>query len=420
MVLAATALPMPGLAAPAEKEGARVSPLVDRGKGTEVRITWQDIERLVDEHPRIAAGKQRSLAARAAVNAAGAVPNPSLEGTTGYGRARDGSASRVEWGLELSIPLGWIAGRKAKQNAARAEASVADAESEALRRDALLQLRTLFWSLVYEQERVLALSELREQTVVLSSTVGRRVEKGESRPVEATRVEVEAEKIAGELSVAGASLEVRRAQLGLWMGLPEGEKLTAVADLDELPQPATGSRARELVRTEHPSVVAAEARVRALEADLSAERRARIPVSSIQAFTDHELDRSAYGGGLAIDLPLWNWNRGGVRRAESALAAGRNELDAERVELESQAIETVAACQAGIELATRYRDRIQPGATSAAQTIERTYELGEATLLEVIDARRTLLETRMQSLEALAKAQTDCGRLAALVGEDSP
>jgi cobalt-zinc-cadmium efflux system outer membrane protein len=417
LVLAITAVPISGLAAPAEKEDARP---VDRAEGTEVRVTWQDIERLVDEHPRVAAGRQRHAAARAAVDAAGAVPNPSLEGTTAYGQARDGSASRVEWGLELSIPLSWIAGRRAKKKAASAEARVVDAQSMALRRDVLLQLRTLFWSLVYEQERVSALAELSQQTSVLAETVNRRVEKGESRPVEATRVEVEAEKIAGDLSVARSSLDVRRAQLGLWLGVPRDKKLTAVADLEKLPHPITEPRARELVRTGHPTVVVAEARVQALEANLSVERRARVPASSIQAFTDHELDRSAYGVGLAIDLPLWNWNKGGIRRAESALAAGRVELRAERIELESAAVEAVAGCQAGIELATRYRDRIQPGATSAAETIERTYELGEATLLEVLDARRMLLETRTQTLSVLASAQTDCGRLAALVGEELP
>ncbi len=52
--------------------------------------------------------------------------------------------------------------------------------------------------------------------------------------------------------------------------------------------------------------------------------------------------------------------------------------------------------------------------------MERTYQLGEASLLEVIDARRTLLDTRRQLLGALAQAQIDCSRLGALVGEELP
>jgi cobalt-zinc-cadmium efflux system outer membrane protein len=50
--------------------------------------------------------------------------------------------------------------------------------------------------------------------------------------------------------------------------------------------------------------------------------------------------------------------------------------------------------------------------------MERTYQLGEASLLEVIDARRTILEARRLALDALARAQIDCSRLTVLIGED--
>jgi hypothetical protein len=45
-------------------------------------------------------------------------------------------------------------------------------------------------------------------------------------------------------------------------------------------------------------------------------------------------------------------------------------------------------------------------------------KLGEASLLELIDSRRTLLDSRRLYLSALAQAQIDCSRLGALVGED--
>ena len=50
---------------------------------------------------------------------------------------------------------------------------------------------------------------------------------------------------------------------------------------------------------------------------------------------------------------------------------------------------------------------------------ERDNAVREATLLEVIDARRTLLDTQNKSLGALVQAQTDCARLDALTGEES-
>ncbi|MDJ0765638.1 MAG: TolC family protein [Myxococcota bacterium] len=419
-VAAILAVAAPPISARAEPEKGAIAEQPSGGSDiSEIRVTWSDIAALVDRHPSIAVGNQKTAAAQAAVDAARAVPNPNLAVNAAYGRARDASASRVEWGVGLSMPLGWIAKRKARVAAAQAGAGVAAAASETLRRDVLLQLSALFWHLSYEQERVTALAALNHQTAALARTIKQRVDKGESRPVAATRVEIEVEKIAGELAFARSALEMRQVQLGLWLGIGNGQRIVVAANLTELPQHISAATARERVRTGHPTLVTGQAEVQALTADVALERRQRMPGASVQVFTDHELDRTAYGVGLAVELPLWNLNKGNINQAQALLAARKSQLDAERIEIASVAIEAQATCQAGVGLAIRYRDQIQPRADSAANTIERTYALGEATLLELIDARRTLLETRMQRLAAFAQAQTECGRLAVLIGEET-
>lgn len=42
-------------------------------------VTWPEIVRLVDAHPRVAASTARIAAARGGVKTAGAVPNPTLD-----------------------------------------------------------------------------------------------------------------------------------------------------------------------------------------------------------------------------------------------------------------------------------------------------------------------------------------------------
>ncbi|MCP4676689.1 MAG: TolC family protein [Deltaproteobacteria bacterium] len=399
-----------------QPEDDKSSALLD-GTKIETRVTWNHIVRLAEEHPQIGASQHRVAAAHAAVDAAGAVPNPSLEATTAYGQAIDNSASKVEWGLSLSIPLGWIAQRRARINAADAGASLEEAQAMALRRDVLLQLRVLFWTLVYQQERVTALIELDNQMSSLASTVKLRVEKGEVRPVEAMRVEVEAEKVAGELEVAGLALAASSKRLAVWLGVRDSKRLVAEANLNQLPEPITPELARQRAGR-HPILDAAKAREQSLAASVTVERRARVPSIAVEVFTDHELDRSAYGVGLAIDLPLWNWNTANIQRSEHLLAAQRKSREVELLELETLAIEVLSKCRAGVVLATRYNESILPGAQSAAQAIERTYQIGEASLLEVIDARRTLLDTKRQFLSALADAQINCSRLHAIVGKE--
>jgi len=385
-----------------------------------VKVTWPDIVGLVDRHPGLAAGAFQVDAARAAVHTAGALPNPTLEATGGRGLARVGDDSRGEWGLALSMPLGWIAQRESKIEAAQAAADVAVAEQSALRRDVLLQLRTMFWNLADAQARVAWLDMLEVQTSTLVRTVKRRVDKGEARPVEATRVEIELEKVDGELEAATTSLSTRQAEFGLWIGAPAGKTIVAVADLDALPIAPDRETALAKARATHPALALARAETRSLEADVSTEKMARVPAFSITGFTASELDRQAYGVVVGVDVPIWNWNSGRIAQAEAELAAGRRRAAATALEVDATVIDAQAACRASLATATRQKDRVVPLSTAAASTMERTYQLGEASLIELIDARRTLLDSLRLYSSSLAQAHIDCSRLGALIGEELP
>jgi cobalt-zinc-cadmium efflux system outer membrane protein len=377
-------------------------------------VTWPELVRLVDAHPRVAASTARMVAARGGVKAAAAVPNPTLDARLGHGSPWGAGDGRVEWGLSLNMPLGWLAQRGPRVESAEAGIAAADAEAQALRRDVLLRLQTLFWNLAFEQARVAALEELEGQTRKLVSTVKRKVETGEVRPVEGIRVEIELEKVAAEVETARTLLGSRQSQLGLWLGRP---RVAAKADITVL-APVSHS-ALNKVRENHPAIAAARARVRALQADLATEERTRIPAFSVVGFASHELDRKSYGAGLAVDLPVWNWNSGRIAQAEATLSASRKEAEAAALDIESNAIEAQAACRASSATASRLGTAVVPRAESSAAIMERTYNLGEASLLDLIDSRRTLLDARRLLLNALAQAQIDCGRLAALTGEDS-
>ncbi|HEX7487566.1 MAG TPA: TolC family protein, partial [Anaeromyxobacteraceae bacterium] len=64
----------------------------------------------------------------------------------------------------------------------------------------------------------------------------------------------------------------------------------------------------------------------------------------------------------------------------------------------------------------RFRDRVLPRAGESARTMGRAFELGEAGLLDVIDTRRVLLDSRREYLGLLLEMQNACGDLAVLAG----
>jgi cobalt-zinc-cadmium efflux system outer membrane protein len=386
-----------------------------------IKIGWPDIVRLADQHPAPSVGRWGVAAARGAADAAGTLPNPSLDATLTRGETPEGLRDRLEWELGLTVPLGWIAQRGHLVRAASAQVDVSREEARAIRRDVLLELRSLFWNQAYEQARVAALDTLHEQTAELVRLVSRRVERGEARPAEATRVEIELEMVAGELDASRVTLGARRDQLKLWISGAGSREVVVEADFGDVPEVPDLEEALATARSRHPGLGASRARVRALVSEAGAERMARVPGIELRGFTARELERRTWGGGIALGLPLWDWNSGRIARAGAQLEAGRKRLEWETRQTESAVIEAHADCLATTRTAERYRDRILPRAESVAKIMEKTYRLGEAGLLELIDARRVLVETRLRYLATLVRAQLDCSRLSALAGqEDTP
>ncbi|MBI5836789.1 MAG: TolC family protein [Candidatus Eisenbacteria bacterium] len=405
--------------APAAQAAASPAPVSRAELPTDtLGISWPDLKGLVDRHPRLAASLCGVDAARGVAADAGSIPNPSLDAALTRPEGAPDPAAPREWSLELTIPLEWLAKRGSRVSAAEALVEASTEDAHATRLEVLLQLRELFVNLAHDQARVASLQALESQTSELARSVSRRVELGEARPTDATRVEIELEKIASDLDAARWARRAHQGQLRLWLGGGWPGELRVQADLASVPGVPDLDSALAAARSTHPSRLAARARVRSLESGLSVEKRARIPGVSLRAFRLAEPDRRAYGAGVTLDVPLWNWNSGRIAQARALLDAGRRDLEWQGREIESAVIEAHGSSVATAGTAVRYRDRILPRTESTALIMERAYALGETNLLELIDARRALVGTRLEYLSALAEAQLASSRLNALIGRE--
>ncbi|WP_242342052.1 TolC family protein [Anaeromyxobacter terrae] len=377
-------------------------------------LRWSDITAAIDRDPRVAASRSRVRSAQAGVAVARTPPNPELEATAGRGTAREGPARRDEWELAISLPLDWLARRGPEIDAARAGADALAAEAEALRAEVTAELWRLFVQSGYGVAEVEALEATEQQVEALTRLVRRRVEAGEGRPVEIPRVELELERVRNELAAARAGRDGALAQLGAWLG--------ATVQRVELPAapPAIGASraADDLAR--HPRIRAALARAAAARAEASVARRSRVPAVSVGGFYASELDREAAGGRLTVELPLWDWKTARVKRAEASAAAEGSRADAEGRALAAAVAQAVTSCSRARAIADRQKTNVLPRAEESARTLERTFQLGEAGILDVIDARRVLLEARREALSFARESYVECGALILLSGRELP
>ena len=378
-------------------------------------LRWADVVQRMEENPRIAEARARAQAAAAGVKATAQVPNPQFEITAGEGRSQDGLQRRGEWSVSLAVPLDWLGTQGARVDGARSAAVAAEAEASGIRREALLQLRRLFVTTAYEQDLTTSMATQLAQTEELARLVRRRVESGEGRPTELPRVEVEVERTRGALEQARARTEGLREQLSLWMGRPVGMVDAEAATVPDIP-PLADVQAR--AREDNPLVLAARARVASAQSGLQVEKNQRIPAMSVGGYALSELDRKAVGGAVGITAPIWNWNGGKIEQAESNQVAEESRLAIARIEATGAATQAWWMCRQGQAATQRYREAILPRAEQTARTLERSFQLGEASLLDVLDARRVLLEARRDALAAWLERETDCATLHYLFAGD--
>jgi cobalt-zinc-cadmium efflux system outer membrane protein len=377
-------------------------------------LKWRDVAAAIERDPRLAASRSRIRSAEGGVSVARTPPNPEVEATAGRGYAREGSAQRNEWELSVSIPLDWLARRGPEVDAARATLDEVSAEAEALRAEVSAELWRLFVTAGYARSEVETLEATEQQAEALTRLVRRRVEAGEGRPVEVPRVELELERVRNDLTAARAGRDGALAQLGAWLGGPvRGAEIPPTPPVvEDVSAVADGAR--------HPRVRTALARAAAARAEASAARRSRIPAMTVGGFYTSELDREAVGGRVAVELPLWDWKAGRVRRAEAAAEAEARRVDAEARAVAATFADAASACSRARAVAERQKTNILPRAEESARTLERTFQLGEAGILDVIDARRVLLEARREVLSSARDRDMECGALILLSGRELP
>ena len=108
-----------------------------------------------------------------------------------------------------------------------------------------------------------------------------------------------------------------------------------------------------------------------------------------------------FGGGLSIVLPVRNQNQGNIAaaRAEAVAADRRTELVELIIRQEvASALTQYEAARRSLEI---YARGVKEVARANLEVVRRTYELGRATLLDVISEQRRYIDIEMGYTEAL-------------------
>ncbi|MGT2515354.1 TolC family protein [Sphingomonas panni] len=352
-------------------------------------------------------------AAQAARTVAGLRPNPvaqgQIENVVGTGPYSGLNGAETTVGVAIPIELGGKRG--ARLAVAQAQLSRAEVQAAVVAADIRLQVTQLYVAAVAAERR---LATARDQARIAADVLrgaSVRVQAGRASPLEEQRAQVA--RLTADATVerfvrlAGAA----RVNLARRIGLPTIGALDA-AMLDRLP-PVDGTASE--APTAMLALAAADADLAIADSGVGLARANRVPDLNIgPALRRLEATRDmAAVFSVSIPIPLFDNGRAAVARAQ----AERMQADAQRrmtaLDLE-QAITDAQAELANADTAARTTVPALAAAQEAARIARIGYREGKFGQIDLLDAERTLADTRLAAIDALANYHTARARLARL------
>lgn len=392
--------------------------LIARAAAGQPPLTEADaLARLSAESPRVRALRAQVDVVRADVLAARRFPNPKVT------FSREAVAGVSEDFLLVSQALPVTGVRRLETAAADARVRAAELRAGDFERRARAELRLAFVDLVAEQSRereiVTTLTSLRE----LADVLMKRERAGDAAGFDRLRAEREVLEFEADLERVRIDRALAQADVAAFFAPPvEVSSIVATADappraplpaLDVLVARAESGRSDLLAF--HQDIESA------VFARRAADRR-KIPepevVGGLKTSSVIEDNRGSVFS-LHAAIPLFDRARPERARAEAAERQATASLALVRAEVRARIAGLRAVVETGRTAADGYRSAALTRSTDLERIARVSYEAGERTILEVIDAYRTAATARLRQIAldaGAARAQIELELAAAWEG----
>jgi cobalt-zinc-cadmium efflux system outer membrane protein len=390
------------------------------------------IARAREREPSLRGVRSDIEAARGLQQQAGLRPNPTLtlERRDEPGGTDNLTSIGIQWPLDLFRRSGRV--QTAERGLAATQLAVADRE-----RLLIAEVRMQYGVAAAAVRDVVVTDDLVAAAQQQWDVVRARVDVGGTPPLERDLLEVELRRLeAGRLLAAGRA-DVAMVQLKQLLGMSPNEPLVLRETLETLVARTTSDVASgaPLSMAARPDVREAEVRVTLADARIDQARRegrvdinlfgtymrmdAGFPQLGVGAAGALERVRGQFNyvaGGAMVLLPMFNRNQGQVAAAQ----AERSGAEARREAAELAARAEVAAAQARDARAQRAVSLYAGVLTLARQNlnvVRQTFDLGRATVFDVLAEQRRYLEIEQAYTTTLGEAWEARAALKRALGE---
>lgn len=297
-----------------------------------------------------------------------------------------------KYAIEFPLEALWL--RPIRVAAAQRESHRACQRLTQVGLDLIRDTRQAYADVLVAQGQVKVAEQALQLRKRIAKVAKARVDAGDASPQESSVAEIDFDLAAQAQVRLEYDVGIAEARLRNLLGIPEDRRSLKLVDVtppvagpfdpDLLAEVAVGSRP-DIVAAQL-AVAAADARVRL--ADVSWFRFLGILDATSGRRTGHE-----FSPAFRATLPIFNWNQGGVLRAEAELerALRQQHTLQDRIMLEVQQAH-LRHEQARAELQV-LNDRVMPEVETGIRRAESAFQEGDAPYLVVLQASRQLLDS---------------------------
>ena len=299
--------------------------------------------------------------------------------------------------------------------------------AEAAFEDAVRQLgftvKDSYYRVQLAQRRLTLAEENRDRFARILEINTIRLRKGYIAEIDLIRIRLQMVDFQSQVIEAIQDAESARGELRQLLRISPKTALELTTDLDFRRIDPEIGKLRTAALDMRPDVRAKRATYSQREADLKLAKAYRIPDVTIGGGYAIQGSQGPDNPGqvalnAGIPLPLFNRNQGGIRQAEVAVQTAEADLNKTLNLVENEVEVAYRNLVQSRRLVEAYVGGVLDDARATFTIVERAYEKGGATILDLLDAARTSRTIQQNYIEALFNYQRNLLQLESAVGQE--
>lgn len=366
------------------------------------------LQQAINANPRVAVADRNIGMAEGRRQQANTLPNPTVGfEVDNFAAGTSETVGGAETTLMLSQLIELGGKRDARVSAALGDYDAIRWEREAAKLEILSETTIAFVEAVSVQRRIALLDRQAAGLEKLVPLMQRRAEAGASSPSEVSRTQAAVGLTRLERERARLALAVARRELTALMGRDSPDFTTVSGDLGRLVRPAPLENLIKAI-DDNPQLMRWTAIRAQRDGDLLVARLKPIPdvTASVGWRYYSESGESAIRLGVSMPIPVLDRNRGAIREAQENSQKVHAERSVNRLALIAVVAKAHDTALSQLQQLDLLRKTVLPNARQALTTIETGYSQGRFTVLEILDAYRTVADAELMEHDALTGFHT--------------